>query len=554
MASFFRVGGNLLSSISQTFQDIRSEESQLSSYPNDLNYILHGTRGILVFHLQQSPSTSHSSSSSSSSVALGKKILHLNYKDNVMILYNDPSTTVASSSSPSASSPQQQWCYSCEKFSSIKRISSLSIQIEMSSMRQSPLVLTFRNEPNSNQFLKFLLSLFFYGKIISKSFRELIQGRAPHPSASAASSSFSSFEEVYLTKSDLLEAFQSNDLTSVTSEHIDTLFNLLPPSSPSSSSSSDQSLDYINFFELLLDLPVFNAYDCLTGLLSRIGLCDASVIPYQDPLLAGEVIVKHIPYLRWFICANDLDINSPSLDSTDRITWFGSLIFTNYRLILYSHQKNISLSSKFSLLVPKFFNKLSIPLNSISKVLISSEPVSLTQLTRLHLLTKDYKLLRFIFFKDFTFVQAMVFFRQLLNGIFIVSTQRMFCYHYQQQFTDTSTTINGWQYSDIRYDYHRMGLMNDSEWSVIENIRGEIIETYPSYLIVPSSLSREMIQRCVSFRSLGRFPVVTYRHEATQCCLTRSGQPLMSQSNAYGSADRELLDAYRTSGVFNQHR
>jgi hypothetical protein len=536
MASFFKVGGNLLSSITQSFQEIRSpDENQPSPYPNDLHYILHGTRGILVFQLQQ-PSPSSPSTSPSSSSIFEKKFLHLNYKDNVLILYNDPSR--ASSTTSQNPLPPQKWCYSCEKFSSIKRISSVTIQIEMSSMRQSPLVLTFLNEPNSNQFIKFLLTLFFYGKIISKSFRELIQGSVPSPSPTSPSQEFS------LTKSRLLEAFHSNDLISVTSENIETLFNLLP------SSSSNQLLDYINFFELLLDLPVFNTYDCLTSLLSRIGLCDASVTPYQDPLLAGEVIVKHVPYLRWFISSNDLDVNSNSPDSHDRVTWFGSLIFTNYRIILYSQQKNTLLSSKFPL--PKFFNKLSIPLNSIAKVLISSEPVSLTQRIRFHLLTKDSKLFRLTLIKGFTYTQAMVLYHQLLNGIFIVSTQRMFCFQYQGG--ASTTRVNGWQYSDIRYDYQRMGLLTDSEWTAVENPRGELIETYPSLLIVPSSLSREMIQRCVSFRSLGRFPVVTYRHQATQCCLTRSGQPLWSQSHGCGPADRELLNAYRTSGVFNQLR
>jgi hypothetical protein len=558
MTSFFKVGSSLISSLAQSLHDHINDSPSTSSndpllnHPQDLNYIQHGGRGVLVFYLIQDLPTNpdhnlphgsgHGHGRSGAEGGDMQKILHLNYERNLLILFKIPSHTHLSPTTSGGEKYPSQ-AYLCSKISSVKRLSPKSIQIDLSSTRQ-PLVFTFRNEPDSNQFLKFLLNLFFYSDTILSAFKELaLLAPAAALSAPLLAPTGIAVSTECITTDGLFAGFKAHHIEEVSQENVQSIFSL--PSPPPSSSASPK-LDYINFFELLLDIPVYSTFDCLIGLLSRIGLNDLSFTPYQEPLLLGEVIVKHIPHTRWLICQSDLDVNSPH-SPNDRVAWFGSLLFTNYRLIFYCRQRRSFLHSKSPL--PIFFNKISIPLNSIAKTTISNEPSSLTQHIRLNVITKDGKLIRLIFIKDFSYTQAVVLHRQLLNGTFLSSPQRMFCFHYQQTFQ-----ANGWKFSNVRYDFERLGLLSDPEWTAIENHRGSLIETYPSLLIVPSRISREMIQQCISFRSLGRFPVVTYRHQATQCCLSRSGQPIMSQSNACVQSDRELLDAYRTSGIFNQLR
>ena len=549
MSSFLKVGTSLFNTISQTLQDTFDDE-EIETFNE-----------IPEFYLSSSSSNfssiSSSSSSSSSSNQRGilifyllDQIIYFNYlKNSLLISYNNKFYNFISTN-----------------FFLIKRLSIYSLQLEyttrggggggvggrrgvkgtisnITTTNQSrsiqPIILMFKNEPDLNLFLKYLLYINHYWEVIQSSYQELLRD------------SYNNNQNI-LTKESLFHGYQLYNIQ-ITNKQIDEIIKLSSSSSPSSSSSSTTStltsnqFDFISFFDLLLDIPVFNTYDCLIGLLSRIGQHDLIFTPLQESLLLGEVRVKNIHHIRWTICNNDIDINNLTFDRT---SWYGSLIFTNYRLILYCEQKKASAYSKDPL--PSFFNTITIPLNSILKVQLSKEPASLSHFIRLHIVTKDFKLIRIHFIsptRDFTYNHATVFTRQLLNGIFVTSPQRIFCFHYAQKFK-----TDGWKFSNISYDYTRLNIFTDPEWTILNNSRGELVPSYPSFLAVPSKVPYEDIQACISFRCLGRLPVLTYRHSHTQCSLVRSAQPLISQSQLYGQSDILLLDAYRTSGILNQLR
>jgi hypothetical protein len=73
-----------------------------------------------------------------------------------------------------------------------------------------------------------------------------------------------------------------------------------------------------------------------------------------------------------------------------------------------------------------------------------------------------------------------------------------------------------------------------------------LIETYPPYLIVPSSLEYETLLKSIKHRSKRRFPAITYRHP-NGALMSRSAQPISGFMNACNE-DEILLNYYRTQG------
>lgn len=61
-------------------------------------------------------------------------------------------------------------------------------------------------------------------------------------------------------------------------------------------------------------------------------------------------------------------------------------------------------------------------------------------------------------------------------------------------------------------------------------------------MVVPRSISDEVIEAAASFRQGGRFPVLSYRHE-NGSVLLRSGQPLVGPSGKRCKEDEKLINA-----------
>ena len=78
----------------------------------------------------------------------------------------------------------------------------------------------------------------------------------------------------------------------------------------------------------------------------------------------------------------------------------------------------------------------------------------------------------------------------------------------------------------------------------------ELCPTYPKYLYVPASASREVIEGSARFRSRGRLPVLTYLHKASGAALVRCAQPLVGVSNVRSEADEAYVDCLRRTNRY----
>ncbi|KAI5245146.1 phosphatases II [Aureobasidium subglaciale] len=90
-------------------------------------------------------------------------------------------------------------------------------------------------------------------------------------------------------------------------------------------------------------------------------------------------------------------------------------------------------------------------------------------------------------------------------------------------------TINGWQVYDARKEFRRMGISPkgaDRGWRLSDINRDyDYSPTYPSLIVVPSSVSDNVLKHGREYRSRYRIPALTYLHPVNNCSITRSSQP-----------------------------
>lgn len=72
----------------------------------------------------------------------------------------------------------------------------------------------------------------------------------------------------------------------------------------------------------------------------------------------------------------------------------------------------------------------------------------------------------------------------------------------------------------------------------------QVCPSYSRVLVVPASITDDVIRDSAKFRALGRFPVLCYKYQARRSYLVRSSQPLPGPTEKRSKADEKLLNAY----------
>eukprot|EP01038_Epipyxis_sp_PR26KG_P007878 gene7878-10694_t len=110
----------------------------------------------------------------------------------------------------------------------------------------------------------------------------------------------------------------------------------------------------------------------------------------------------------------------------------------------------------------------------------------------------------------------------------------------------------GWNVYEPLLEYQRLGIPN-KQWRVTEaNSQYQLCPTYPSVLVVPSTVEDELLFSASEFRSKCRIPVLCWRSEQNNGTISRSSQPLVGLSNNRNFDDEILISEIQrcsTSGV-----
>jgi len=106
----------------------------------------------------------------------------------------------------------------------------------------------------------------------------------------------------------------------------------------------------------------------------------------------------------------------------------------------------------------------------------------------------------------------------------------------------------GWNFHDVQAEFQRQGV-NGSNWSCCTlNKDYGLCPTYPKYLYVPNTASREIIEGSAKFRSRGRLPVLSYLH-TNGAALIRCAQPLVGMSGVRSVHDEQYVECLRRAAA-----
>jgi hypothetical protein len=112
-------------------------------------------------------------------------------------------------------------------------------------------------------------------------------------------------------------------------------------------------------------------------------------------------------------------------------------------------------------------------------------------------------------------------------------------------------SINGWQVYDAKAEWKRQGISPkdpDRGWRISRiNHDYAFSPTYPALLVVPSTISDNVLKYAGSFRSKVRIPALTYLHPVNNCAITRSAQPRTGFSRGRSAQDEKLVSACFTA-------
>ncbi|NXD37392.1 MTMR8 protein, partial [Copsychus sechellarum] len=124
-----------------------------------------------------------------------------------------------------------------------------------------------------------------------------------------------------------------------------------------------------------------------------------------------------------------------------------------------------------------------------------------------------------------------------------VKPEELYAFSYNPKMSQESREM-GWKLIDLRLDYQRMGIPNDS-WEITDiNKDYEVCSTYPPEIVVPRAATRAVVMGSSRFRSRGRIPVLSYLYKENNAALCRCSQPLAGFS-ARCLEDEQMLQAIR---------
>ena len=106
---------------------------------------------------------------------------------------------------------------------------------------------------------------------------------------------------------------------------------------------------------------------------------------------------------------------------------------------------------------------------------------------------------------------------------------------------------NGWEIYSPRAEYRRQGISDklpDRGWRMSTINKGyNFSATYPELIVVPSSISDNVLKYAGAHRSRSRIPALSYLHPVNNCSITRSSQPMTGITRKRSLQDERLVAA-----------
>lgn len=103
---------------------------------------------------------------------------------------------------------------------------------------------------------------------------------------------------------------------------------------------------------------------------------------------------------------------------------------------------------------------------------------------------------------------------------------------------------DGWQAFKLESEWGSKYKDCSDEWRIsYANREYKLCPSYPQAVVVPKSVTDEMLVKVAQFRQNGRFPVLSYYHRDSKAVLMRCSQPMTGSSGKRCKEDERLVNA-----------
>jgi hypothetical protein len=158
---------------------------------------------------------------------------------------------------------------------------------------------------------------------------------------------------------------------------------------------------------------------------------------------------------------------------------------------------------------------------------------------------KDFQFLSFDFVKEHDCTDV---FESIMKLTCLSEVNQLYAFIYQP--TPVERAFNSWSIYDPVTEFQRQGLYfnnetqnSSSSWRVSNiNDRFKFCDTYPRTLVVPKTISDNVLIHASKFRSKNRIPVLSYYYAVNGCTITRCSQPLVGLKQSRSIQDEKLVD------------
>jgi hypothetical protein len=110
------------------------------------------------------------------------------------------------------------------------------------------------------------------------------------------------------------------------------------------------------------------------------------------------------------------------------------------------------------------------------------------------------------------------------------------------KFDPSISNYSPWSGYDAKAEYSRMGLPGEYFRQTLINNRYQLTPTYPSFLIVPKSISDDDVKTSAEFRARGRFIAVTWKNPKSYQFIARSSQPFSGLLGRSQHGDTKIVN------------
>lgn len=125
------------------------------------------------------------------------------------------------------------------------------------------------------------------------------------------------------------------------------------------------------------------------------------------------------------------------------------------------------------------------------------------------------------------------------------SVEKLFAFSHKA--LKNEKACKGWEFYNPKAEFRRQGIsekLPDKGWRVTTiNKDYSFCDTYPAFLVVPSSISDNVLKYAKEFRSRSRIPALSYIHPVNNCTITRSSQPKSGITRKTNVQDEKLVAA-----------